>query len=349
MAIDYQDIIENLKDDAVYNLLEQLNIPVQDKGDYFLCKTCCHHSDSEEASWKLYYYKNTHLFVCYSECGAMSFFTFLRNYYEVRGIPYDWYTDIYQVILNCSASSTQIGEPLYKPIRSNYEIQKSRQQLPEIPEGILNVFVKKYPIEWEKDGITDTAMDKYNIRFSNTQNKIIIPHYDAEGRLVGIRGRALNSWDIENFGKYMPVQIEGKWYSHPLSLNLYGLNFNKENIKRRRICYIFEGEKSPLLCENLDEPNCAVASCGSNLNKFQIDLLMRYCQPHEIVVCYDSEEIGNSDKYFQKLYKMCQRYTQYANMSFIYDFKGLLDLKDAPIDKGADIFYKLLKERVKVK
>ena len=75
-------------------------------------------------------------------------------------------------------------------------------------------------------------MDKFNIRYSTTQNKIIIPHYNADGQLVGIRGRALNEWEVENVGKYMPVQIEGKWYSHPLSLNLYGLNFNKEDIKK---------------------------------------------------------------------------------------------------------------------
>ena len=58
-------------------------------------------------------------------------------------------------------------------------------------------------------------MDKFNIRYSISQNKIIIPHYNVNGELVGIRGRALNTQDIEQFGKYMPVQIENKWYSHP--------------------------------------------------------------------------------------------------------------------------------------
>lgn len=40
----------------------------------------------------------------------------------------------------------------------------------------------------------------------------------------------------------MPVCIEGKWYSHPLSLNLYGLNITKENIKQTGIAYLFEAE-----------------------------------------------------------------------------------------------------------
>ena len=60
------------------------------------------------------------------------------------------------------------------------------------------------------------------------KTKLSFPHYDSNSRLIGIRGRALNEWDIENLGKYMPVQIEKKWYSHPLSLNLYGLNKTKE-------------------------------------------------------------------------------------------------------------------------
>ena len=78
-------------------------------------------------------------------------------------------------------------------------------------------------------------MDKYQILYSPVQNKIIIPHFDVNGRLVGIRGRALDEWEIENIGKYMPVQVEGVWYSHPLSFNLYGLFQNRKNIEERGI------------------------------------------------------------------------------------------------------------------
>ena len=141
-------------------------------------------------------------------------------------------------------------------------------------------------------------MDKFNIRFSPSQNKIIIPHYDAAGRLVGIRGRALDEWEIENFGKYMPIQIEGKWYSHPLSLNLYGLNLNKENIKNTGIAYIGEAEKFVLQLDSFSIPNCGVAVCGSKLNKYALDILMRECHPREIVICFDQEEEPKSSKYF---------------------------------------------------
>lgn len=347
--IDYQEIIEQLDDNKVKNMLETFDIPYEDKGNYLIMPTVCHHASVDDASWKLYYYKNTHIFQCYTSCGSMSIFTFLKNYYDTKNIIYDWYTDIYEVVRGCSHfSSEKIATNAYRAVRDRYMPQKDRRELPAYPEGILNIFTKYYPIEWLNDGISKAAMDKYNIRFSPTQNKIIIPHYDAAGRLVGIRGRALNQWEIENLGKYMPVQIEGKWYSHPLSLNLYGLNFNKENIKNTGIAYLVEAEKSVLQFESFHIPNCAVAVCGSKLNKYALDILVRECHPHEIVVCFDQEEEPGEQDYFDKLYNLCSKYKVYSNFSFIYDKEKLLRLKDSPSDRGEEIFLKLLKKRVRV-
>ena len=347
--IDYQEIIEQLDDEKVKQLLDSFNIPFEDKGSHLILPTVCHNEDIDSASMKLYYYKNTHIFQCYTECGAMSIFTFLKNYYETRDIEYNWYDDILQVILNCSAANTAVkATEGYKSIRDNYTIKKDRRQLPTYPESLLDIFVKYYPIEWLNDGISRKAMDKYHICFSPTQNKIIIPHYDAAGRLVGIRGRALNPWEIENIGKYMPVQIENKWYSHPLSLNLYGLNFNKETIKQTGVAYLFEAEKSVMQMESFALPNGAAAVCGSNLNKYALDILIRECHPYEIILCFDNEEEPGKTDYFDKLYHICDKYKQYANFSFVYDKEKLLNLKDSPSDKGEEVFKYLLETRVRV-
>ena len=72
MAINYNEIIENLKDEDVFHLLERLGAEPIDKGDFILCKTICHNPDPKEASYKLYYYKNSHIFYCYTEDGAQS-------------------------------------------------------------------------------------------------------------------------------------------------------------------------------------------------------------------------------------------------------------------------------------
>ena len=346
--IDYQEIIEQLDEDKVKALLDKLEIPYQDKGAFLVCKTACHNADLEEASDKLYYYKNTHMFVCYTECGNLSIFKFLKNYYETRGIEYDWVTDIYEVILDCSKyDKFNFAPNKYKSIRDKYERQKVIE-LPAYDEGALDCFIKYYPPEWLKDGISKEAMDKYGIRYSISQNKIIIPHQDVNGRLVGIRGRALNPQEIEMVGKYMPIKIEQTWYKHPLSMNLYGLYQNKENIKKNGICFLAEAEKSVMQAESFHRDNCTVATCGSQLNKFLIKIIMNECHPNEIVIAYDKED-DTDDKYFNKLVGLCKKYKNYANFSFIYDWDNLLELKDSPYDKGEEVFEELLKRRVKIR
>lgn len=346
--IDYQEIVDNLTEEKVKDILTKLEIPFIDKGTYLLMPTYCHNHKSEEASHKLYYYKNNKIFMCYTNCQAQSIFKFLKNYYEAQDIQYDWYKDIYSVITE-GARPEGLVMPQYKSLRENYNARKEIK-LPAYSKGVLGCFVKRYPTEWLLDGISKFAMDKYNILYSISQNKIIIPHYAAAtGALVGIRGRALNPREIEDFGKYMPVQIEGKWYSHPLSMNLYGLYENKENIKKTGICYVFEAEKSVLQCESFSGPNCAVAVCGSQFNKYQLNLLMKLCSPKEIVICFDKEELPHEEKYFNKLWSICDKYKHYCRFSFVYDREGLLNLKDSPSDRGEETFQKLIERRVKVK
>lgn len=348
--IDYKAIIEELDEDKVKNLLNKLEISFVDKGDYLLMRTVCHNAYEDEASEKLYYYKNSHLFVCWTHCGNMSIFTFLKNYYEARNIDYDWYTDIYSVILDCSNYNQNLkGTYRYKSIRDIYKRENNDTELPTYPIGVLDCFVKFYPPEWLEDGISTTAMDKFNIRYSISQNKIIIPHLNSNGELVGIRGRALNEEEVEILGKYMPVKLENSWYTHPLSMNLYGLYENKENIKESGIVYVCESEKAVLQAESFSTPNCCVAVCGSNFNKKVLRLLIKECNPKEIIICFDKEELPGETKYFLKLWDICQKYKNYCNFSFIYDKENLLNLKDSPTDKGEEVFKKLIEKRVIVK
>ena len=350
--MDYAKIIENLNTDAVIHLMTELGADrYDDRGDYIIFPTICHNEDSSEASMKLYFYKNNKIFVCYTSCGGMSIFKFLKHYYEERQIEYDWHQDIYEVVCNCSDFKRKEGfeRTPYKSLRERYKVARKEVQLPEYSKNVLDCFVKHYPPEWLNDGITKEAMDAFDISYSIAHNKIIIPHYDIEGRMVGIRGRALNDWEVENVGKYAPIHIEQTWYKHPLSMNLYGLNVTKKNIRAHSICFLFESEKSVMQAEGFKLPNCSAAVCGSNFNKYQLNILMKACAPHEIVLCFDKEELPGEDKYFNKLWNICQKYKNYCNFSFIYDREGLLDLKDSPTDKGEETFVKLLGKRVIVK
>ena len=348
--IDYEQIVKDLKDEEVIRLMYELGADRHEETDnYIIFPTICHNENATEASMKLYYYKDTHLLYCYTEDGPMSIYKFLENYYKTRNIEYNWGQDILKVVFQCSAATElTTKETIFKQSLKDKYRKRQSIQLAAYSPNVLESFVKQYPIEWLEDSISAGAMDKYNIRYSISQNKIIIPHYDINNRLVGIRGRALNESEIA-YAKYAPVKIEDIVYKHKLSLNLYGLNHNWKNIKELGICYIAESEKAVLQSELFGEKNCTVAICGSSLNIYQIKLLMQHCQPKEIVLCLDKEELPGEDKYFYKLWDMCSKYKLYTNMSFIYDRENLLNLKDSPFDRGRNIFNKLLEKRVKVK
>ena len=348
--INYDEIIENLQDNAIIQLMTQLGASNHIETDtHIIFPTICHNPHSEEASMKLYYYKNTHIFTCFTECGNMNIFQFLRHYYQTRGISYDWYEDIYSVVINCSVSKEFEGLVDNRITYGERYAGRVQRELPEFPKGVLDVFTKFYPTEWLNDGISKDAMDKFNILYSISQNKIIIPHYDIKERLVGIRGRALNEYEVENYGKYMPVKLENTWYKHPLSLNLYGINKNWENVKENGVCFLFESEKSVLQLESFERPNCGLAVCGSAFNKYQMNLLLKHCRPKEIIICFDNEEKPNSSNYFDKLWGIGKKYSNYCNFSFIYDRKNLTNEKDSPTDKGEAIFEELLQKRVVIK
>lgn len=352
--IDYKGLIDGLRVEKVMELLYSLGArTVENRPECLITNTICHNANPDEASMKLYYYKDRHLFYCYTECGPLGIFEFLKHYYECRGIEYDWYADILTKVLICSSDGVfaddgfQQSNP-YSAVKTRYEQRKQRRDLPTYPKGVLDVYSTFFTPEWKADGISVQAMRDYDIKFSPLENKIIIPHFNADGGLVGIRGRTLDPWVAENIGKYMPVQIEQKWYSHPLALNLYGLNKTKDNIRRYGICYLMEGEKSVLQCESFSFPNCAVGVCGSAFNKFQLDLLLRHCAPREIVVCFDKEERPGETRYWEKLRRICERYSPYANFSFVYDRQNLLQMKQSPVDCGETVFRKLIERRVKL-
>lgn len=321
-----------------------------EKQDYIQFKTICHNINPEEASLKLYYYKKNKRFHCYTDCGDnFGIAELFKRRFELLNKPYNFYQDI---ILSIAGKTKFDGFNLddrsYKFDLERYKEQKIEVNIPTINKSLLNCFIFYPTPNWLLEGITVPAMKKYNILYSINQNKIIIPHYNINGELIGIRGRSLNPEDLL-LGKYMPVQIEGKIYSHPLGYNLYGLNLVKDNIKKSKMAIVFEGEKSCLLYETYfgSNNNISVAACGSSFHQYQLKLLCA-AGAEKILIAFDKE--GESwkeqQRYYKKLKEICEKNSHLCNMGFIWDTQNLLGLKDGPLDKGKEIFLQLYKNAV---
>jgi len=360
IEVSKKDIIESITLQDVKIFLESLGVDqiavYEDKG-YLVCPTICHNPLHEAQSMKLYWYQNNKIFRCYTECNeAMSIFKLYQKFIEINEDRIVRDDEAEDYVKHCLG---QIKISKKRTVNneldmSKYEFDKNIPVLNEYPKSILEYFTSYYHPIWLKDGITKEAMDKFQIKFSIGQNKIIIPHFDINGRLVGIRGRTLEKKEAEEYGKYRPIQIGNITYTHQLQFNLYGIYEHQNGIRRRRSAIIVEGEKSVLLDDGFyGDLSNTVACCGSTFNKYHISMLTDILGANEIIVALDKEytdwRTDKAKKYREKLENMCRKYKNQATFSYIWDYENLLNEKDSPFDKGKKVFEYLYKNRIKVR
>lgn len=358
-GLDTKSIIESITLNDVERFLRSLGVnelEVDEKKGEIICPTICHNRLEEATSMKLYWYQNSKLFRCYTECDDnMSIFELYRKYMALNSYP-----------ISLEEAETYVKQFLKKAIlrpteriskydldMKKYSFERVILKLDEYPSEVLSCFIHYSHPAWLVEGITEKVMRQFNILFSIKQNKIVIPHYDSAGRLIGIRARAFEEEDLLQ-GKYMPIKVGDTLYTHKLHFNLYGLYQNKAAIKKYKKAVIFEAEKSVLKDKVFyGEDSVAVAICGSNLNKYQVSLLTNVLGVNEIVLALDKEyENWNSpqgEKYKKKLMNICRKYKNYANFSYVFDTDNLIGLKDSPNDRGQEIWEELYRKRFKIR
>ena len=363
---DKEELKKELTLEQVYDLLTELGAEPILKDNYIICKTICHNSDLANASHKLYYYSNTRLFHCYTGCGDASFdiyelvlkvnknagiqnfslsraITFVAKYFGYTAETFDFEDN----------QDTSEDWKLINNFKRNRE--KSQPQIIELKtydNKALRYLPHPHIIPWEKENITFDIMEARGICYNPISEGIVIPHYDINGNLIGIRERTLIK-ENEVYGKYRPAIIGGKMYNHPLGFSLYNLNNSKKAISQFKKAIVFEGEKSTLLYASYfgQESDISVACCGSNLINYQIKLLLSL-GVKEIIIAFDKQfqEIGDKEwqKWVIKLKTLYNKYGNYVNISYMFDKDNLLGYKDSPIDCGKDTFLELFKRRVTI-
>jgi len=195
--IDKDKLVQSLTSEDIIEIAKDLGCDdYVEKERELIFPTFCHHANAADGSHKLYYYKKDHRFCCYTCCGTFDIIGLLCRRYETLGIEYDFYKDVLLKLsekANISVIKTMPSfiDP-YENIGDRYKPKVVDIVMPPLDPAILNSFIFYPTPEWLNDGIGKEAMKLYGIKYSINENKIIIPHYNNKGDLVGIRGRALN-------------------------------------------------------------------------------------------------------------------------------------------------------------
>lgn len=369
MKYDYDllEIKEQITDEQIFEVLAEYHAEPINKNGIIIAKTICHNdiNNLADASHKLYYYTNTKLFHCYTGCAEPSFDIFeLVNKIESRTHE-DWslpksvafIAEKFGFVKQQYHDDTPIEsikdfELLARYDRiNNIDLNTQEIELKTYDGGFLKNLPRPKIEPWLNEGISQEVMDNVGICYDPKNCGIVIPHYDINGNLIGIRERTLIQEQAEKYGKYMPAKIAGKMYNHPLSFNLYNLNNSKDNIRQMRKAFVFEGEKSCLKYASYFgmENDLSVACCGSSFINYQAWLLINQ-GAEEIIICLDKQfkEIGDDEfkKLVRNLKQIHKKYGTYTKISYMFDKTGLLGYKDSPIDKSKEVFLELYKRRV---
>lgn len=111
-------------------------------------------------------------------------------------------------------------------------------------------------------------------------------------------------------------------------------------------------EKSVLHYESMfgTGNNISVATCGSSLSLIHQEIIKKFCEVDEVIIAYDKEfkEIGDKDfkKNIEFIKRMADKMKNYVTVSVLFDKDNKLDYKDAPIDKGKEVFEHLYANRI---
>jgi len=362
--LDKEKIKQELDEQDIKLLLKDLGSDESriDKDNNLLFQTICHNNSG--GSYKLHYFKDSKTFHCYTECSdTFDIYELVRRSKLQRNIKLGFYDCIKYVAsltnkhIHCSSVLSNINKDYliddWDWIKRYKRDEKPIVNIPNINPIILDLFKEAYHQSWINDGISIETMNRYNIKYYIKDDKIVIPHYDINNNLIGIRGRALREEDILAGKKYMPLMIEKKIYNHPLAINLFGLNHTKEAIKRIKKVIIFESEKAVMQCDTFFNEDCfAVATCGMSISKLQRNMILAL-EPKEIFIAFDKQftDVNSKEayKFAEKLLKCANPFTPYTTTYVIWDDIGLLPYKASPSDMGKEVLLELMKHKYEIK
>jgi len=350
-----QEILNKITKEDIIKIMRGLGADYREINGQLIFQSICHNS----TSYKLYYYGNETepdippSFHCYSSCGQMSIFDLIM---QVEGYSFIQAINFYSDELNLNRNLSPKRKKGYNMKRfevdddeylSQYEIEEriNSQQvmstLPEYNSNILTIFPNIYPETWENEGISTDTMRKYEICMLTWQHKIVIPHRDINGRLIGIRVRVLLENEITYGGKYKPLFFENTLYSYPIQANLYGLYQNKKAIKRQKKIMLVESEKGVMRGDTLyGDDNFVVGLCGTSFSIAQRNLIVFELEVEEVFIALDKEHKDNMDeqeelkakRHGDKIDKIVNMLSPFCIVHVLYDDDNIMEYKQCPLD-----------------
>ena len=318
----------------IVDYISQTEDVVKKGNNYF-----CHCPFHNERTPSLCIYPDSNKWYCFG-CGAGSSI-------------YDWmikhdgltFPEAVEKVANLTNSNLEeVIESESMAFLKNVKKMKESKNITPSPRKILDWkldYLDKYsdelPEEWLNEDMTSEALKTYNIRIDHNANRIVYPVMDSDGNFIGVKGRT-------RFENYKELGLAKYMNYHKIGTIDYFQGFEQAlpYIKKQKSVIIFEGIKSCIKAYGWGIHN-TVASETAAISDGQLQLLIKSSIP-EVIIAWDSDQKFASIVNDSKI-KMLKNFT---TVSVITDVRKRLGEKEAPVDKGEEIFRELLRERRRI-
>ena len=266
-----------------------------------------------------------HCFGC--NCGG-NIFTFMM---KKEGLSFAEAVEKASRLAGVEIDTFEKSETLDVMRQINKKISYSDGEHKVIDRRIYNAYADYIDESWVNEGIKPEMFGRYEIKLDNKKNRIIYPVYSNDNQLINIKGRTL----YEDY-KTLKIPKYINYFKVGCMDYLQGLHLTREAIRQKNEVIVFEGIKSCMKAEGYGYHN-VVSAETCRLTKEQIKLLISLkCN---VVIAFDKDK--SLSDFYDKGVKMLSRFTNVYYINDVGNLLGTPDEKNAPVDKGREVWEQL--------
>lgn len=295
---------------------------------------------------------------CWNGCANLFAFGLVKNTFNLSN--YDTYRML-EEILNKKFENANIIYNTYDKYKLPKITKTDKEDIRdyELFKSITKAPNEKNMIQFINDNIPLKVLNVFGVRYRYdkefSQHQICIPNFDANNNFLGVNCRNFK-YNLNKKYKYTPLNYKNEYWRTKVGSVLFGLNINKESIANTGEAMLVESQKAVMQAYDYGYRNCVGTFGMNNIQPYKIAMLKKYGVKTFIFAL--DKEYPDEESYYKYMNKICSvadiiKKNIVDSKCYIMQDLSLKDRilkqKEAPTDRGKEIFYKLYKMKKEIK
>ncbi|MGY2837474.1 DNA primase [Thermostichus sp. MS-CIW-41] len=190
------------------------------------------------------------------------------------------------------ALRSQLGSAARQYLHSRHLSEETLQkfQIGFAPPGWQSLYEylvnhKRQPVKLLEEAGLLVPRQQGSGHYDRFRNRIMLPIFDVQGRVIGFAGRALGESGQPKYLNSPETELFNK------SQVVYGLNFARDAIAKADQVLVVEGYFDVIALHQAGVAY-AVAAMGTALTPHQVKILLRYTQSKRLILNFDADRAG---------------------------------------------------------